>query len=66
MLYMQLQQSHAYSFYYYSPDGDLTNSVQRQSLPTYNAKEPLWKRADERFFWNKSLLDDLISSNVSA
>ncbi|KAF6030421.1 hypothetical protein EB796_011262 [Bugula neritina] len=54
------------SFYYYSPDGDLTNSVQRQSLPTYNAKEPLWKRADERFFWNKSLLDDLISSNNPA
>ena len=52
-------------FYYYSPNGDITNSIQRQSLPTYDHKEPLWKRADERFFWNKSLMEDLINSNVS-
>lgn len=52
-------------FYYYSPNGDITNSVQRQNLPSYNPADPLWKRADERFFWNKALLDDLINSNVS-
>lgn len=52
-------------FYYYSPNGDITNCIQRQSLPTYNRDEPLWKRADERFFWNKSLMEDLINSNVS-
>lgn len=52
-------------FYYYSPNGDITNSVQRQNLSTYNTSDPLWKRADDRFFWNKSLLDDLINSGVS-
>ncbi|XP_067937896.1 phosphatidylinositide phosphatase SAC2-like [Watersipora subatra] len=50
-------------FYYYSPNGDITSSVQRQNLPSYHTDAPLWKRADERFFWNKALLEDLIVSN---
>ena len=53
-------------FYYYSPNGDLTNSVQRQSLPSYNNDDPLWKKADERFFWNRALLEELIDSQVGS
>jgi len=51
-------------FFYYSPHCDLTNTLQRQGQPGYDKTAPLWKRADERFFWNKTLLNDLISSPV--
>ncbi|KAK9469434.1 SacI homology domain-containing protein [Lipomyces arxii] len=49
---------------YFSYTWDLTNSMQRQS-----AREgPLWKNADERFFWNKYAQSELIrySTNVSS
>ncbi|KAL1974318.1 hypothetical protein VTN31DRAFT_4522 [Thermomyces dupontii] len=43
---------------YFSYSLDLTNSFQRQSQsdPTL----PLWKRADDRFFWNRFIQSDLI------
>ena len=43
---------------YFSYSFDITNSFQRQaqSDPTL----PTWKRADDRFFWNKFLQSDLI------
>ncbi|KAM3912674.1 phosphatidylinositide phosphatase SAC2 isoform 2-T2 [Leptodactylus fuscus] len=44
--------------FYYSWSYDLTNSVQRQS--TSEAGLPLWRRVDERFFWNRHMLEDLI------
>lgn len=43
---------------YFSYGFDLTSSFQRQSKS--NAREPLWKRADDRFFWNKFISTDLI------
>ncbi|GIY91570.1 phosphatidylinositide phosphatase SAC2 [Caerostris extrusa] len=50
--------------FYYSFTGDLTNSIQRQYYqskdPEYKEK-PLWKRIDDRFFWNKFMLSELIS-----
>ena len=50
--------------FYYCPTGDLTNTVQRlfanESLPD----APDWKRADDRFFWNKTMLQELIDSEV--
>lgn len=43
---------------FFSYQLDLTSSFQRQSKS--DPKDPLWKRADERFFWNKFLATDLI------
>lgn len=30
--------------FFYSPTGDLTNTLQRQFSGKYNAEDPLWKR----------------------
>ena len=47
--------------FYYSLSGDLTNSQQRQQKQQFSKKEvPLWKRVDDRFFWNKAMLWPLI------
>ncbi|KAK4184477.1 phosphoinositide phosphatase SAC1 [Podospora australis] len=43
---------------YFSYSVDLTNSFQRQA--TQDASTPLWKRADDRFFWNRFISSDLI------
>ncbi|XP_069608760.1 phosphatidylinositide phosphatase SAC2 isoform X6 [Ranitomeya imitator] len=45
--------------FYYSWTYNLTNSVQRQNT-TEVLDQPLWKRVDERFFWNRQMLQDLI------
>lgn len=44
--------------FYTSSTYDLTNSLQR-SL-TDDESLPLWKRANERFFWNRRMIGDLI------
>lgn len=52
--------------FYFSWTGDLTQSVQRQQkLKQHYDKQdirtiPLWKRVDDRFFWNKYMLRSLI------
>ncbi|KAL2017457.1 hypothetical protein VTK56DRAFT_2053 [Thermocarpiscus australiensis] len=43
---------------YFSYSVDLTNSFQRQAQQ--DAATPLWKRADDRFFWNRFIQSDLI------
>ncbi len=43
---------------YFSYSFDITNSFQRQAQSDPNL--PLWKRADDRFFWNKFVQSDLI------
>ena len=48
---------------YFSYSFDLTNSFQRQSQ--LDASQPLWKRADDRFFWNKFVQSDLIDFRTS-
>ena len=51
--------------FYYSPTGDLTNSVQVKS--TRNPQEahlPRWALADDRFFYNKYMLQELLASKV--
>jgi hypothetical protein len=44
----------------------LTNTLQRQRDQEERGegvgKQPLWKRADDRFFWNKYLMGKLIDS----
>ncbi|KFP18173.1 Phosphatidylinositide phosphatase SAC2, partial [Egretta garzetta] len=46
--------------FYYSLTYDLTNSVQRQSV-CEKTNLPLWQKVDDRFFWNKHMIEDLIS-----
>lgn len=43
---------------YFSYTIDLTNAFQRQARADLN--QPMWKRADERFFWNRFVQTDLI------
>ena len=43
---------------YFSYSFDITNSFQRQAHADPNS--PLWKRADDRFFWNRFVQSDLI------
>lgn len=44
---------------YFSYSFDLTNSFQRQAQGDSN--EPLWERADDRFFWNRFISSTLIN-----
>ncbi|XP_026164905.1 phosphatidylinositide phosphatase SAC2 isoform X1 [Mastacembelus armatus] len=49
--------------FYYSMTYDLTNSVQRQG-DSEKSSLPLWKQVDDRFFWNKHMIQDLIDLQV--
>ncbi|RXM36158.1 Phosphatidylinositide phosphatase SAC2 [Acipenser ruthenus] len=48
--------------FYYSLTYDLTNTVQRQN-DREKTDKPLWQRVDDRFFWNKHMVQDLINLN---
>ena len=48
---------------YFSYSFDLTNSFQRQAQ--IDQSQPLWQRADDRFFWNKFIQSDLIDFRTS-
>ena len=43
---------------YFSYSFDITNSFQRQARS--DTSQPLWKRADDRFFWNRFIQSDFI------
>ncbi len=43
---------------YFSYSFDLTNSAQRQAQ--CDPKDPLWQRADDRFYWNRFVCSSLI------
>ncbi|KAL4640934.1 phosphatidylinositide phosphatase SAC2 [Arapaima gigas] len=45
--------------FYYSLTYDLTNTVQRQ-CDTDKSSIPLWQRVDDRFFWNKYMIQEVI------
>jgi hypothetical protein len=47
---------------YFSYSLDLTNSFQRQSQSPSDI--PMWKRADDRFFWNRFIQSDLIDFSL--
>ena len=49
---------------YFSYSFDLTNSFQRQAQSDLTA--PMWKRADDRFFWNRFVQSDLIDFRIGA
>lgn len=46
---------------YFSYSLDLTNSFQRQAQSDLSL--PMWKRADDRFFWNRFISTDLIDAS---
>ncbi|KAJ7385551.1 Phosphatidylinositide phosphatase SAC2 [Desmophyllum pertusum] len=48
--------------FFYSPSGDLTNTLQRQFSGKYNTADPLWTRCDKRFFWNEFMVKELLIS----
>lgn len=44
---------------------DITNSLQRLcGKDQENQKLPMWQTVDDRFFWNKFMLQDIINLNV--
>lgn len=47
---------------YFSYSFDLTNSFQRQAQSDGN--EPLWQRADDRFYWNRFVSSSLIDFRI--
>ncbi|KDN52776.1 putative SAC1-recessive suppressor of secretory defect [Tilletiaria anomala UBC 951] len=66
---LDLLKTHLYSApFYFSYTYDLTSSMQRQTRlaeqlggPEQLNGLPMWKRADDRFFWNRHLQERLIS-----
>lgn len=56
--------------FFFCHTGDITNSLQRQNnyteLQSGKSKRPLWQTVDDRFFWNKNMLRDIINLNVSS
>lgn len=49
---------------YFSYSLDITNNFQRQSQNSPNV--PMWKGADDRFFWNRFIQSDLIDFSVGS
>lgn len=60
-----LLKAHLYSApFYFSYDYDLTSSMQRQAGLS-NKSAPLWQRTDDRFFWNRFLMQKLVETTQS-
>lgn len=57
--------------FYFSPTFDLTNSIERQQeqkdkkVEEEESSSSYWRKCDDRFFWNKVLLNDLINHQES-
>ncbi|KAI8971960.1 SacI homology domain-containing protein [Mycotypha africana] len=64
--YVSLLETHIKkNIFYFSYDYDLTQTIQRQAQYTSEkAMEPLYKRADDRFFWNRFVCSKLINSQI--
>ncbi|SPC65200.1 probable SAC1 - recessive suppressor of secretory defect [Ustilago sp. UG-2017b] len=61
-----LLKSHLYSApFYFSYDYDLTSSMQRQA-GIQNRSASLWQRTDDRFFWNRFLMQRLVETTQSS
>ncbi|XP_011147498.1 phosphatidylinositide phosphatase SAC2 isoform X2 [Harpegnathos saltator] len=55
--------------FFFCRTGDITNSLQQQCMAESqqdqgDCNKPLWQRVDDRFFWNKHMLHDIISLNT--
>lgn len=64
LLSQELQKMYESDSFFYSQSFDLTNTIQRQHASNYNHRLPLCRRCDERFFWNRHLVQDLIDMEV--
>eukprot|EP01104_Vermistella_antarctica_P012946 TRINITY_DN382_c3_g1_i1.p1 TRINITY_DN382_c3_g1~~TRINITY_DN382_c3_g1_i1.p1 ORF type:complete len:1343 (+),score=272.19 TRINITY_DN382_c3_g1_i1:297-4325(+) len=56
------------SGFYFSSAMDLTQSLQRRALLVETnelSRRPLWEQVDNRFFWNRFLLEDLVRRQLS-
>ncbi|KAF9581927.1 hypothetical protein BGW38_000885 [Lunasporangiospora selenospora] len=63
--YLSLLHSHLQSaVFHFSYDYELTHSLQRQS-DLKNNTQPIWERADERFFWNRRLQSKFIDHTTN-
>lgn len=57
--------------FFFCQSGDITNSLQRQRnieetlRANGDVNKPLWQRVDDRFFWNKHMVQDIINLNVN-
>ncbi|KAI9489823.1 SacI homology domain-containing protein [Zychaea mexicana] len=62
--YVRLLENHLKSGgFYFSYTYDLTQSLQRQGeFNNDSLTEPLWKRVDDRFFWNRYISSKLIDA----
>jgi hypothetical protein len=49
--------------FYYSNHYDLTHRAQKQHA-LRDQDKPIWERADQRFFWNRYLVQDFITSQL--
>ncbi|CAK9808185.1 Phosphatidylinositide phosphatase SAC2 [Anthophora quadrimaculata] len=55
--------------FYFCQTGDITNSLQRLCITEAEKNQeeqnrPLWQRVDDRFFWNKYMLQDIINLKI--
>ncbi len=51
--------------FFFSATSDITLSQQKQAkLSAKQLNEPLWTRADHKFFWNRDLVSDLIGCDA--
>jgi uncharacterized protein YdiU (UPF0061 family) len=54
--------------FFFCETRDITNSLQRlceKEVKKENQNLPMWQTVDDRFFWNKFMLQDIIDLNVS-
>lgn len=57
-----LHQAFASHSFFFSATCDITLSQQRQAMLSQNQlSKPIWARADDRFFWNHKVIEDLIA-----
>ena len=57
-----LHQAFANHSFFFSATCDITLSQQRQAMLSQNQlSKPIWARADDRFFWNHKVIEDLIA-----
>lgn len=55
--------------FFFCQTGDITNTLQKQSIMEQQGlskTQPSWQRVDDRFFWNKHMLQDIINLKVSS
>lgn len=50
--------------FYFCKTADITNSLQRLEKVDVLMPGSRWKHADDRFFWNKYMLKDILSLGV--